>query len=51
MDVNKSVLTIVRDLNSADARRGVAILVEFLKVVGAHAAAAHEESSAATLPN
>lgn len=37
MDVNKSVLALVRDLNSADARRGVAILVEFLKVVGAHA--------------
>ncbi len=49
MDVNKSIFTIVRDLNSADARRGVAILVEFLKVVGAHAApAAHEESSATT---
>ena len=37
MDVNKSVLALVRDLNSTDARRGVAILVEFLKVVGAHA--------------
>ncbi|HEV2278466.1 MAG TPA: hypothetical protein VGS02_09835 [Acidobacteriaceae bacterium] len=49
MDVNKSVLTIARDLNSADARRGVAILVEFLKVVGAHAAPAdREKSSAAT---
>lgn len=49
MDVNKSLLTIVRDLNSADARRGVAILVEFLKVVGAQAApAGHEDSSAAT---
>lgn len=38
MDVNKSVLALVRDLNSPDARRGVAILVEFLKVVGAQAA-------------
>jgi uncharacterized protein YjgD (DUF1641 family) len=37
MDVNKSVFALVRDLNSPDARRGVAILVEFLKVVGAHA--------------
>lgn len=37
MDVNKSVIALVRDLNSPDARRGVAILVEFLKVVGAHA--------------
>jgi uncharacterized protein YjgD (DUF1641 family) len=38
MDVNKSVIALVRDLNSPDARRGVAILVEFLKVVGAHSA-------------
>jgi uncharacterized protein YjgD (DUF1641 family) len=37
MDVNKSLLALVRDINSPDARRGVAILVEFLKVVGAHA--------------
>ena len=37
MDVDKSVLGLVRDLNSADARRGLAIMVEFLKVVGAHA--------------
>lgn len=37
MDVNKSVPAILRDLNSTEARRGVAILVEFLKVVGAHA--------------
>jgi uncharacterized protein YjgD (DUF1641 family) len=40
MDVNKSVFALVRDVNSTDARRGVAILVEFLKVVGAHAAPA-----------
>lgn len=38
MDVNKSVFGLVRDLNSPDARRGFAILVEFLKVVGGHAA-------------
>ena len=38
MEVNKSPFALVRDLNSPDARRGVAILVEFLKVVGAHAA-------------
>ncbi len=37
MDVNKSVFALVRDLNCPDARRGFAILVEFLKVVGAHA--------------
>jgi uncharacterized protein YjgD (DUF1641 family) len=36
--VNKSIFTIVRDLNSAEARRGMGILVEFLKIVGAHAA-------------
>lgn len=40
MDVDKSIFTIVRDLNSTEARRGVAILIEFLKVVGAHAVAA-----------
>ncbi len=37
MDVHKSIFGIVRDLNSPEARRGVAILVEFLKVVGARA--------------
>lgn len=37
MNVNKSTLQLARDLNSPDARRGLAILVEFLKVVGAHA--------------
>lgn len=47
MDVNKSTLQLVRDLNSRDARRGLAILVEFLKVVGAHAvpAASVQEKS------
>ena len=40
MNVNKPVLTIVRDLNSPEARRGIAILVEFLKIVGAQAAPA-----------
>lgn len=49
MDVNKSIFTIVRDLNSADAKRGVAILVEFLKVVGAHAALAGSENSSAAI--
>lgn len=39
MNVNKSVFEIVRDLNSQDARRGIAILVEFLKIVGARSAA------------
>lgn len=37
MNVNKSTLTLVRDLNSTEARRGMAVLVEFLKVVGKHA--------------
>jgi uncharacterized protein YjgD (DUF1641 family) len=37
MNVDKSVITILRDLNSIEARRGIAILVEFLKIVGAHA--------------
>lgn len=37
MDVDKSVFAILRDLNSKEARRGIAILVEFLKVIGAHA--------------
>jgi len=40
MNVNKSVFTIVRDLNSPEARRGIGILVEFLKIVGAHPAPA-----------
>ncbi len=34
MDVDKSVFAILRDLNTTEARRGVAMLVEFLKVVG-----------------
>jgi uncharacterized protein YjgD (DUF1641 family) len=34
MNVNKSIFQIVRDLNSPNARRGTAILVEFLKIVG-----------------
>ena len=34
MNVDKSVFELVRDVNSEDARRGIAILVEFLKVVG-----------------
>jgi hypothetical protein len=37
MNVDKSVLTLARDLNSTEARRGIAILVEFVKIVGAHA--------------
>ena len=38
MDVNKSVFQIMRELNSPDARRGIGILIEFLKVVGARSA-------------
>jgi len=37
MNVEKSTLTLVRDLNSVDARRGMAVMVEFLKVIGKHA--------------
>ena len=37
MDIDKSVFALIRDLKSTDARRGFAILVEFLKVVGEHA--------------
>lgn len=40
MNVNKSIFGLVRDLNSPDARRGIAILVEFLKIVGARSTAA-----------
>ena len=39
MNVNKSLVGLVRDFNSPDARRGMALLAEFLKVVGARAAA------------
>ena len=45
MDVDKSIFAMMRDLNSRDARRGVAILVEFLKVVGAHAVPAHSSNA------
>ena len=45
MDVNKSMFALVRDFNSPDARRGVAILVEFLKVVGAHAVPASSDKT------
>lgn len=38
MNVDKSVFELVRDLNSKEARRGIAIIVEFLKVVGAQSA-------------
>lgn len=37
MNVEKSTLTLVRDLNSVEARRGMAVMVEFLKVIGKHA--------------
>ena len=35
MNVDKSFFALARDLRSAEARRGMAIMVEFLKVVGA----------------
>jgi uncharacterized protein YjgD (DUF1641 family) len=40
MNVDKSMIGLVRDLNSPDARRGMAIMVEFLKVVGSRSATA-----------
>ena len=40
MNVNKSWLQLGRDVNSVEARRGMAILVEFLKVVGSRSAIA-----------
>lgn len=39
MNVDKSTFALLRELKSPDARRGLAILVEFLKVVGARAEA------------
>jgi uncharacterized protein YjgD (DUF1641 family) len=45
MDVDKSFFTIARDLRSPEARRGMAILVEFLKVVGARSAAIPSSTS------
>jgi len=39
MNVDKSIFAIVHDLNSAEARRGISIIVEFLKVVGARSIA------------
>lgn len=45
MNVNKSVLAMARDLNSPEARRGFATLVEFLKVVGAQAPTSNAKSS------
>lgn len=39
MNVNKSIFEILREMNSPDARRGVAILVAFLKLVGSSTAA------------
>jgi len=39
MNVDKSIFAIMHDLNSAEARRGISIIVEFLKVVGARSIA------------
>jgi len=47
MDVNKSVFALIRDLNSEDAKRGMAIVVEFLKVVGANAMSANRPEKTA----
>lgn len=48
MNVNKSLFQLVRDMNSPDARRGIAILVEFLKVVGARSGSADPAGTPAT---
>ena len=45
MNVDKSIFAIVHDLNSAEARRGISIIVEFLKVVGARSLAFGPASS------
>jgi uncharacterized protein YjgD (DUF1641 family) len=51
MDVDKSFFALARDLRSPEARRGMAILVEFLKVVGACSAAGpSSNSSSPTTP-
>jgi uncharacterized protein YjgD (DUF1641 family) len=47
MDIDKSFFAIARDLRSPEARRGMAILVEFLKVVGARSAAIPSSTSPA----
>lgn len=51
MNVNKSIFTIVRDLNSIEARRGVSIVVEFLKVVGAQAVPADSAKQNSSYPH
>jgi hypothetical protein len=51
MNVNKSIFTIVRDLNSIEARRGVAIVVEFLKIVGAQAVPADSAKQNSSYPH
>lgn len=38
MNVNKSMFQLMREMNSPDARRGMAIMVEFLKVIGSRVA-------------
>ena len=48
MNVDKSLFHLVRDMNSPDARRGIAILVEFLKVVGSRTASPSPASTATT---
>jgi hypothetical protein len=51
MDVDKPFFALARDMRSADARRGMAILVEFLKVVGARSASvAYSNKSVPSTP-
>ncbi|MHB1838676.1 MAG: DUF1641 domain-containing protein [Acidobacteriaceae bacterium] len=49
MNVDKSVFQIVRELNSPDARRGIGILTEFLKVVGARGTELNKQNEQSTL--
>ncbi len=49
MNVDKSVLALARDLRTPEARRGLAILVEFLKVIGTRTAA-QASTSTSTQP-
>ena len=49
MNVDKSIFQIMRELNSPDARRGIGILVEFLKVVGVRGAGSEKQKEQATV--
>lgn len=50
MNVNKSIFAILRDLNSEDGRKGIAILTEFLKIVGARSTTVVPLTQSSTQP-